>query len=82
MYHDDVQMIIGVHVADEMVWQPRWRISFRILNLEVRGKIVDPAECFGVQARELRIRSPVLLLLDLTVGVMKMPDIANITDQV
>lgn len=73
-------MIIRMHVANKMVWQPRWRISFGILNLEVRRKIVDPAQCFGVQAREFRIRSPVLLFLDLTVGVVKMPDIADITN--
>lgn len=70
MDHDDVQMIVRMYVANKMVWQPGWRIPFGIFDLKILREIVYPTECLRVQACEFGIRSPVLLLLDFTVGVV------------
>ena len=60
-----------------MRWQPRGRAVRRESNLQISGKVVHPGVEGRIKLHEVRVDTPLLLLLDSCVYVVHSPYVAN-----
>jgi hypothetical protein len=52
MKHNDVEMVVCVHVPDEMIWEPRRCVTLREGDSKIAWKIIEPFHNSGVQVDE------------------------------